>query len=307
MKEGTAFLVQKIRAALGRAQDAKWDYARFGGFSDVTKEMRNDGIYLDPEAAMRWNISLAFQDLHLLAEYLELEQFASRIERYERNNRTKLDAIWFDGEYEMTVAPHLDQAERFLDSLLALGAGATAEAGIAFQYILESTGVLMHKRGLPNNEADVRKAVEEVLRYAYPDLTVGHHIPYPLRDYIPDFASKAAKTLAEFKFVRSKKDIGKICEELHGDMLGYSGEATWTSKFGVIYQAGTFWTDAQIKAHMLELGRKYFPDTGMPPDWKLILVSGSDNDSKLKIRRSETERGAEVVVRDKPCESTGSE
>jgi hypothetical protein len=300
MKEGTAFLVQRIRTALGRAQDAKWDYARCEGFSDAPKASDNNGGYLDPEAAMRWNVSCAFQDLHLLAEHLGLQQFASRIERYEEKNKAKLGAVWFDTEYENTVAPHLEEAEGFLDSLLALGAGATAEAGVAFRNILESTGVLTRKWGRPNNEADVRGVAEEVLRCAYPDLTIGHRISHPLKTYVPDFASETAKTLAEFKFVRSQKDIGTICEELHGDMFGYSGEATWMSKFAVIYQADAFWTDAQILAHMKNIGREYFPDTGMPPDWKLILVSGLDDEKRLKIRRREIDQGAEVVARAKP-------
>jgi hypothetical protein len=282
MTNNPVTLVQKIRDALSRANDAKWDFARSQAHSDAPKTAPGDASYEDPEAVVQWNVTRAFQDLAILAEHLALPLFAQRIDQYNHKNLSQFGTVGYDERFDHTVAPHLERGEDLFNSLIALMGGAGEESGHAFAHILEGAAVLTLQRNRETlKEKDVRDVVHDFLRIAYPDTIINQRIPYPLKDYVPDFASEDASTLAEFKFIKTAKDIGGLCEELHGDMFGYSGEATWKSKFGVLYQVGAFWTQRQLHAHMKKLGRKHFPETGMPPDWTLILVTGSDAQRKM--------------------------
>lgn len=246
-----------------------WEVADSLGHPDAGQRV-GKARFLNPDAALRSNLNLAFGDLRMLAETMGQHDCVKRIARFQTTYRDKLGKVFFDHESDDTYSLALDQAKNFLESLVVLSHDAATEDPYPFECIVRNTAKIIRQEQLsPSNETGVKDAVFRVLNLAYPDAKRKQPVPHPIKDYVPDFASKAAQALAEYKFASNHAQLKVACDHLKKSMLGYSGYDTWVRKFGVIYLTSSFASDVDVKAH--------FNSVGMPklfPDWQIILLNG---------------------------------
>lgn len=273
-------LLRKIRTALEAAEDAMWEIALERGYPDAARKTR-EGRYLNPEAAMQSNLERAFGDLRILAETLGQRDCVGRIKLYEEKSHGKFASVRFDNESDDTYSPTLDQAKSYLDSLLAASDFRATEDPQPFENILRNTAKIILRAGVsPSKETDVKDTVFEVLQTAYPDAVRKQAIAHPVKSYVPDFASKAAQAVAEYKFARNVGELKTACDHLAKSMLGYSGDDTWAEKFGVIYLTSPFASQLDVDAQCKSIG--------MPEDWRIIVLNGKGIHRRKKPRQSRT-------------------
>jgi hypothetical protein len=257
-------LIEKVRQTLEDASDAMWDRAEEISLPTLVKRYR-PGRFEYSEAALKDYLATAYLDLRMLAELLGQSECLADIKRFEGLHSPKFGQVHYDAEYDHVYATGLDEAGRFLKSLLAAAGHPVAGAVVTpFENILRSTAKIVHASKIaPTNEKDVRDAVYPVLRYAYPDTTRVGGIPTPGKTYIPDFTSKDAQSVAEYKFARNATDLAKIYDEISSDILGYSADPAIRFKFAVVYLTSAFASQADADAH--------FKIVGMPEDWTIII------------------------------------
>jgi len=264
MTKDTVALVKEVQSALSVAKDAMLDRAIEIGMPGI--KMSN-APYINPEAVLREALQNAFQDLRMIAEMSGQNDCLAQIKSYHVANSAGFGSVQYDHEAEEPVAAGLSQAQGFLRSLVAAGAGRRVGDLELFSNILWSTAKLVlacNKN--PKVEKDVRDTVHFLLKCAYPDLSRRTEISHPGKIYIPDFASRKAQSLAEFKFAENDKDLKVAYDDLETDAFGYSGYDTWASKFALIYLTSAFANQQEIAAH--------FESVGKPDDWTIIVVNG---------------------------------
>ena len=133
--------------------------------------------------------------------------------------------------------------------------------------ILEGTPKLLADRGLlPNNEADVRREIYNVLLHVFPDTVREIPILQPSKAYRPDIGVRSLKAAVEYKFVDSAESAKTCLGAIYEDIHGYSGSADWSTFYAVIYMTDQFLTRHQVEAE--------WRMTGVPHTWRPILVTG---------------------------------
>lgn len=261
-------LVQKILDALENAADAMWDQAYDIGLPVFVKRHGN-GHYANPVGALELFLTSIYRDLRMLAEVTEQSECLADIKRYDAAQSGQYGSVNFDAEYDHVYATGLDEARRFLDSLLAATDYPSVSTGeTAFENILLATAKILHEENVtPACEKQVRDPVFKVLKYAFPDVTRVGTIPHPGKTYIPDFTSKSAESAAEYKFVTDSAALANAYDDISADMKGYGGDPTIRFKYAVIYLASPFASQADADAH--------FKSVGKPADWKIIVLNGA--------------------------------
>ncbi|MEO6196162.1 MAG: hypothetical protein ABIS20_24335 [Thermoanaerobaculia bacterium] len=88
----------------------------------------------------------------------------------------------------------------------------------------------------PRNEADVHARLEGIIKCYYPDLKSKPLLTKPIKNFQPDSAIPSAKTLLEYKFITSRAEAKRVCDEILADASGYRS-SEWRNLLFVIYEA----------------------------------------------------------------------
>ena len=106
-----------------------------------------------------------------------------------------------------------------------------AIAGIdVFRTILQNTAAIVQSfdlRPTPTNEADVRRAIFEVLKFAFHDAIREIPIGHILKTYKPDLGVRSLMAAAEYRFASSEEEVKVALEGIYADMKGYAGNYEW--------------------------------------------------------------------------------
>jgi hypothetical protein len=114
----------------------------------------------------------------------------------------------------------------------------------------------------PQNEAQVHNRIEAVLRCVFTDLEHKPTISKPIKSFVPDTGIPSLKTLIEYKFIQSRKDMKRVVDEVLADTRGYVSQK-WNKFIYVIYET-----------------RRLKPES----DWRRML------------RKSEISESTEIIV-----------
>ncbi len=133
--------------------------------------------------------------------------------------------------------------------------------------ILTNTPKIIYDRKIkPKNEAQVRKAVFDILVHVFPDTVREMSISQVTKTYKPDMGIPSIKTAIEYKFADNENEVKKSVGALYEDMHGYAGSEDWKRFYSVIYMTDAYFTQEQI---MEEFSR-----TKSYKNWEPILVHG---------------------------------
>ncbi len=146
-------------------------------------------------------------------------------------------------------------------------ARTVSEGRDRLERILIASPKILRDRGIePKSEAQVRKAIYEVLIYVFPDTVREIPIPKVAKTYKPDIGVRSLKTAIEYKFADTEKEVKTCLDGIYEDMHGYAGSEDWTFFYAVIYMTDSFFTQEQIIAE--------FELSEATANWKPLLVTG---------------------------------
>jgi hypothetical protein len=264
-KRFPAELASQIHADLQVASDAMWDRADELGYPLPVPP--TVGHYANPEAVLDKALTSAFRRLCMLAESTDQRECLRFITEFNSKNGTKFGSVDYDADSDGITAIGLDEASEFLASLEAVARHGEVLDVTAFGNILGKTAtIVLDSHTNPGSEKSVRDEIFRVLKYAYPDLMISKTIAHPGKNYVPDFYSGSAQSLAEFKFARNRTELKAAYDGLLVDMRGYSGDETIKFKYAVIYLTNPFASQSDADAHFASLKK--------PDDWIVILQHG---------------------------------
>lgn len=144
--------------------------------------------------------------------------------------------------------------------------------------ILEQTHVLVESLDIkPTKEHDIQKALEKVLKVAFPDSIC--HYPGALQSkvYRPDFVIESLDIAVELKFVAKEGDIGKIIGSIYEDMLAYADNPSWSKVYGVVFMTGPFLSQRRLEAELKKVKA--------PSSWKVCAVVGSPGPKVATVKK----------------------
>jgi hypothetical protein len=222
----------------------------------------------EKELVLASYIQQMLTDSAALAEWLNLPILAQRI-------WSEIDELKENG-VDMSVTPFdvhlvseaLLRTQELARPLLSM-VNETAITGLSvFEAILRNTPAIIHDRELaPHSEADVQRAVFDVLRYALPDMQREVSVGQVSKAYKLDFGSKAIAAAAEYKYVENQNELKKAIGGIYEDMKGYSGHYEWRNFYAVFYLTSPIANVAQIEAE--------FQHVGVGTNWRPIVVHGT--------------------------------
>jgi hypothetical protein len=139
--------------------------------------------------------------------------------------------------------------------------------------ILDSTPSIIQDRTIePNNEATVRNAVLDHLKYVFPDATKEIQLPKVIKHFRGDIGIKSLNCVVEYKFADNAKEVKTAIDGIYEDMTAYNGLSEWRKFIAVIYQTAHFYTIDQIKAE--------FKMSKANENWVIRLVTGEGKRQK---------------------------
>ena len=136
------------------------------------------------------------------------------------------------------------------------------------EYILRRTPEILESRNItPRCEADIRKAMNEHLKYTFEDYSTNISIAKPLKSFKPDCGIISIGAAIEFKFCDSEKEVKTALSGIMEDLSGYAGSKDWKLFYSLVYMTGSYANEKQFR---VSLG-----SSENASKWKPILVKGS--------------------------------
>ncbi len=248
---------------------------------DAVINLESSGMSGDSEGADYYQDLLKYQleelvtgisfILELLGLQSLLAEFKQEIKIYRDENKGKLHILTSDNFGDLTC-PAIGIINKYLKAIYLTVDISDDKESIEKQRsnlerILISTPKIIYDRDIkPENEADVRKAVYDILIHLFPDTVREVPITKVSKTYKPDIGIKSIKTAVEYKFADSKEEVKKCIGGIYEDIKGYAGSEDWKFFYAVIYMTEAFFTQAQINAE--------FEISKVDNNWKPILVIG---------------------------------
>jgi hypothetical protein len=194
-------IAESIKNTLDQAWEGERAVAKEQGASSLEELEGMSSAYEDAEGALGSYLEKAYREIGILAERLQLPQFARRvIADYagRKEGKTFSTVERFGPDPHDFHSPTLAAVREFYESLATL-TNATALTGLdTLRTILLSTGLIVEDANVtPTKESDVRRAVEPVLRYAFSDLVKEPVLPHPIKSYKPDFGVKGLMSVSK--------------------------------------------------------------------------------------------------------------
>lgn len=179
----------------------------------------------------------------------------------------KIDTIECHPYADYWFSPLLEFQLEYITILKCFSSAETLDTYSNLERVLRGTPKIIYDRRLkPQNEAEVRRCVYDVLVHLFPDTVREIPIAKVSKSYKPDIGVKSLKAAVEYKFADSEEETKKVIGGIYEDVMGYAGSEDWTTYYAVIYMTDAFLTQEQIEAE--------FKMSSVPNSWKLILVNG---------------------------------
>jgi hypothetical protein len=212
-----------------------------------------------------------------------LEEFKKGFKAFD-GKLTSLTMLPFVGEWHSDVLGYFWRYHSALSALFGVDVQAAdlQRQRSSLQSILQNTAKIVYDRKVkPENEAQVRQCVYDLLIHVFPDTVREVPIAQVTKTYKPDIGVRSLKAAAEYKYATSEEEAKKIIGGFYEDMRGYAGSDDWKYFYAVVYMTSPFFTAEQIKAE--------FNAVGVDESWIPILVHGQGK-RKPKANRSTTKK-----------------
>lgn len=220
--------------ALGKVDDKE----RYGGFPDADDERANS-----EEEVLAWHLEKSLRSIAVLAERLGVPSIEREIAEL-RKRRLSETSRSYDGEIHSEV---YSLAAACFAPLKAMTDAHTVTAHTVLQNIIKNTAQIVQMTGIsPTNEAEVRNAVLNVCRFAFPDAIKEVGIPQLLTSSRADIGVFSLRTVIEFKFVTDRKEMSNALKGVYSDMKTYRSP-DWDTFYGVFYMTKPFFNDDDVR------------------------------------------------------------
>lgn len=241
-------LVASIRETIGEArlvESRVWELElrRAEGRCDDLDHV--EGL-MEEQDALNYYVDKVFRDVQILAERLGLQAYRKDISK-DRRSFSDLSLVTLDSDHNH-FSPALRRAINHFSSLETMVLGRELTGVGVFRTVLQNTNRIIDAQKLiPRNEADVRAAIRQVLRFAFGDIR--HEIPLPktLKTYKADIGVPAIMAAAEYKFATTKQAAKQHLDEVYADMKGYSGSVEYRTFFAVLYQTEPWFRQDEVE------------------------------------------------------------
>jgi REase_DpnII-MboI len=196
------------------------------------------------EANIPWQLRLAYLQLSVLAEALELpflhREITSTLRKGERAGLQKTLATP-DNEPYLTWGEPARRFQRAIQAVFATELKQTITKDL--EAILRGTAYSITDREafgtLPQNEMDVHSRIEAILKCVFPDLLHKPRLTKPVKQFEPDTGIPSISTLIEFKFISDRSQVPIIADQILADTRGYESNE-WMFLTYVIYETERF-------------------------------------------------------------------
>ncbi|KWV40177.1 hypothetical protein AS026_26850 [Rhizobium altiplani] len=260
-------LAESIRTTISKTSDVLWRLLPLQPRSLEEAEEDPSDELIDLDGELSDHLKKLYRDVAILAERMHLPLLCRKIsETFNEHRDTLTQATNQFDEY--MECPSFREIRGIFDSIDAMIDGKDISSVAVLQNILENTRKILVDAGIPvpKTEKEIYDAVGKVLNYAFHDVIPQFSLPRPLKQYKPEFAVKSVKSLVEYKFARSEKDLKTKVDELYTDTRGYVNDSGYSTFFAVIYCHDQY-------AHIEKVKRE-FQTSEIGPHWRIVLVHG---------------------------------
>ncbi|WP_228897687.1 hypothetical protein [Acidovorax sp. Leaf73] len=228
------------------------------------------GSVLDPDdewsdaeyEILAWHLEKSLRSIAVLAERLGTPSIEREIAKLRKRN-LGVTSRPYDGEIHSEI---YSLANACFAPLKAMTDAHAVTAHTVLQNIVKNTAQIVQMRGIsPTNEADVRNAVLDVCRFAFPDAIKEVGIPQLLTSSRADIGVASLRTVIEFKFVTEKNDMANALKGVYSDMKTYRS-TDWDNFYGVFYMTKPFFNDEDV--------RREFTRVRADLSWTPFSISG---------------------------------
>lgn len=225
------------------------------------------------EESAEWYVQLAFMQLRLIAESLELPELRREIQASVDGMKGDLLSTERtpDGDLYLKALSIVRQFREAIQSVYVLESSQAVTRDLE-GILREATYAITDSRAFgapPANEDDVHRRIESILRCVFPDLKHKPQISKPIKNFQPDTGIPSIGTLIEYKFIASADAAVAIVDEILADTRGYTS-AEWRSFVYVIYETKRFRPEAQWRQLLREceaaVNTSVVVLTGNPPE-----------------------------------------
>ncbi|WP_224727889.1 hypothetical protein [Escherichia coli] len=233
------------------------DRERYGGMPDPDDDL--DGIESE---VLAWHLEKSLRSIAVLAERLGVPSIEREIALLRKRQLGETSRP-YEGEIHSEV---YSLASACFAPLKAMTDAHAVTAHTVLQNIIKNTAQIVQMRGVsPTNEADVRNAVLDVCRFAFPDAIKEVGIPQLLSSSRADIGVSSLRTVIEFKFVTEKNDMANALKGVYSDMKTYRSN-DWDTFYGVFYMTKPFFNDDDV--------RREFTRVRADLSWTPFAISG---------------------------------
>lgn len=269
--DNAARTLSKISSTIRKA-DELFDKIHLYGYGDEYDK-----------GSCEWYTEIAFLELIVLSEALNLDHLRRELVELRNNAQTKgfsRSAMGLDEPYSVW----LSELRKYVHAFEALlGTKKTHTITKEVEAILRECNYSINNPDLfqapPVGESEVHKRIEGVLKCVFPDLLTKPRLPKPIKSFEPDTGLPSVQTLIEYKFLSRKNAVDQIADEVLADTRGYESRE-WDKFVYVIYETKRFKAESEWN-HLL---RK----CNVPRNTSIIVLSGEApqlNKPQKKIRR----------------------
>jgi len=239
-REQLAAALDGISEAIAKAENAFELFLNRGGEPDI-----------------EWNLELAYVQLMVLSETLDLpllrEEIAATLRKARQGNGLASTDSTPDGD------PYLKwggPARQFRMALMTVYMTESAQTITKdLEGILRGATYAITDRDAfgdpPSNEEHVHRRIEALLRCIFPDLLHKPKLTKQIENFEPDTGIPSIGTLIEYKFLSAAIHAPRIADEILADTRGYASKE-WRFFLYVIYETERFKREAEWRQLLRE-------------------------------------------------------
>jgi hypothetical protein len=204
-----------------------------------------------------WRLELAYSKLLVLCEALQLPMLRAEIAETIKTAKADLTASVRDpdGEFHLKWGGPARRFHQTLQSIFLTETSQTVTKDLE-AIIRDSLYVIVDPEiygTAPQNEADVHRRIQGIVRCVFPDLLNKPPLSKPIKNFEPDTGIPSIKTVIEYKFLSDRSQVGPVADEILADTRGYTSDK-WNSFLYVIYETERFRPEVQWRQLLRECG-----------------------------------------------------
>jgi hypothetical protein len=245
--------LQLVYTALTKVDDKERS-----GYQPDPDDERADSEY----EVLAWHLEKSLRSIAVLAERLGVPSIEREIAELRKRKLSETSRP-YEGEIHSQI---YSLASACFSPLKAMTDAHAVTAHTVLQNIIKSTAQIVQMTGVsPKNEADVRNAVLDVCRFAFPDAIKEVGIPQLLTSSRADIGVSSLRTVIEFKFVTEKNEMSNALKGVYSDMKTYRNP-DWATFYGVFYMTQPFFNQDEV--------RREFTSVSADLSWTPFAISG---------------------------------